>query len=165
MIQGPRARCVDIDEIKYTRRLATSRPHEFQGEYGREAAERATKSREVRRVLNKPDEGLFRKSSTRGLKWKQNFRIVTKSSYHWLLTSSSWKTSSRGTEVTGSNPVEALIFSGFSFPVAWIGKFTTMIILHVHQQPQFKYELFHILHIKPKIVLMLSFTAWFQDLY
>ena len=29
---------------------------------GREAAERATKSREVRRVLNKQDEGLFRKS-------------------------------------------------------------------------------------------------------
>ena len=29
---------------------------------GREAAERATKSREVRRVLNKLDEGLFRKS-------------------------------------------------------------------------------------------------------
>ena len=30
---------------------------------GREAAERATKSREVRRVLNKQDERLFRKSS------------------------------------------------------------------------------------------------------
>ena len=29
---------------------------------GREAAERATKSREVRRVLKKQDEGLFRKS-------------------------------------------------------------------------------------------------------
>ena len=30
---------------------------------GREAAERATKSREVRRVLNKQDEGLFKKSA------------------------------------------------------------------------------------------------------
>ena len=30
---------------------------------GRKAAERATKSREVRRVLNKQDEGLFRKSN------------------------------------------------------------------------------------------------------
>ena len=36
-------------------------------------------------------------------------------------------------EVTGSNPVEALIFfSGFFFPVALIGKFTAMIILHFH---------------------------------
>ena len=33
-------------------------------------------------------------------------------------------------EVTGSNPVEALIFSGFSFPIAYIGKFTAMITLH-----------------------------------
>ena len=33
-------------------------------------------------------------------------------------------------EVTGSNPVEALIFSGFFFPIAQIGKFAAMIILH-----------------------------------
>ena len=33
-------------------------------------------------------------------------------------------------EVTGSNPVEALIFSGFSFPIAQIGKITAMITLH-----------------------------------
>ena len=33
-------------------------------------------------------------------------------------------------EVTGSNPVEALIFSGFFLPIAKIGKFTAMIILH-----------------------------------
>ena len=32
-------------------------------------------------------------------------------------------------EVTGSNPVEALIFSGFFFPVVQIGKLTAMIIL------------------------------------
>ena len=43
------------------------------------------------------------------------------------------------TEITGSNPVEALIFSGFSFP-----KFTAMITLHFHLQPLFKYEFFHI---------------------
>ena len=42
-------------------------------------------------------------------------------------------------EVTGSNPVEALIFSGFFFPVAQIGKFTAMIILHFDLQPQFKH--------------------------
>ena len=55
-------------------RLATSRPHEFQGRIcwaakrglGREATERSTKSGErsfVRRVLHKQDEGLFRKST------------------------------------------------------------------------------------------------------
>ena len=33
-------------------------------------------------------------------------------------------------EVTGSNPVKALIFSGFSFPIATIGKLTAMIIFH-----------------------------------
>ena len=35
-------------------------------------------------------------------------------------------------EVTGSNPVEALIFSGFFFPIAKISTFTAMIILHFH---------------------------------
>ena len=35
-------------------------------------------------------------------------------------------------EVTGSNPVEVLIFSDFFFPVPSIGKFTAMIILHLH---------------------------------
>ena len=33
-------------------------------------------------------------------------------------------------EVTGSNPVEALIFSGFFFRIAYIRKFTAMIIRH-----------------------------------
>ena len=34
-------------------------------------------------------------------------------------------------EVTGLNPVEAVIFSGFFFPIAQIiGKLTVMIILH-----------------------------------
>ena len=42
-------------------------------------------------------------------------------------------------EVTGLNPIEALIFSGFFFPVALIGKFTAMIILHFDLQLQFKY--------------------------
>ena len=44
-------------------------------------------------------------------------------------------------EVMGSNLVEALIFSGFFFP---IGNLSAMIILHFHPQLQFKYELFHI---------------------
>ena len=34
-------------------------------------------------------------------------------------------------EVTGSDPVEALIFSGFLFPIAQIGKLTAMIILQL----------------------------------
>ena len=35
-------------------------------------------------------------------------------------------------EFTGSNPIEALIFSGFCFPIPHIGKLTAMIILHFH---------------------------------
>ena len=35
-------------------------------------------------------------------------------------------------EVTGSNPLEVLIFLGFFFSVALIGKFTAMIIPHFH---------------------------------
>ena len=35
-------------------------------------------------------------------------------------------------EVTGSNSVEALIFSGFFFPVGKIGKLTAMITRHFH---------------------------------
>ena len=33
-------------------------------------------------------------------------------------------------EDKGSNPVEALVFSGFYFPIPEIGKLTAMIILH-----------------------------------
>ena len=39
---------------------------------------------------------------------------------------------------------EALIFSGFFFPIAYLGKFTAMITRHFRLQPQYKYELFHI---------------------
>ena len=46
-------------------------------------------------------------------------------------------------EVRGLNPVEALIISGFFFPIPYGEKFTVMIILHFHLQPQFKHELFH----------------------
>ena len=36
-------------------------------------------------------------------------------------------------EVMGSNPVEALIFLGFFFPLSCLNwKFTAMIILHLH---------------------------------
>ena len=48
-------------------------------------------------------------------------------------------------EVTGSNPVKALIFfSGFFFPIAQIENFTAMIALHFHLQLLYKDELFHI---------------------
>ena len=39
-------------------------------------------------------------------------------------------------------PLKPWFFSGFFFPVAYIGKLTPMIILHFHLQPQCKYELF-----------------------
>ena len=45
-------------------------------------------------------------------------------------------------EVTGSNPVEALIFSGFFFQLLKLEKLTAMIILHFHLLPQFKYDYF-----------------------
>ena len=41
-------------------------------------------------------------------------------------------------------PLKPWFFSGFFLPIALIGKFTAMIILHCHLQPQFKKELFHI---------------------
>ena len=44
------------------------------------------------------------------------------------------------TEVTGSNPVEALIFSGFFFPIAQIGKLTMMIILQFQTNTLLKSE-------------------------
>ena len=42
-------------------------------------------------------------------------------------------------EVTGSNPVKALIFSGFFFPIATIGKLTAMIIFH-YQETSFYFK-------------------------
>ena len=46
---------------------------------------------------------------------------------------------------TGSNPVEALIFfQASSFQLLKLEKFTAMITLHFHLEPQYKYELFHI---------------------
>ena len=47
-------------------------------------------------------------------------------------------------EVTGSNPIEALIFFRLLLFNCLNWKFTAMIILHFHLQPQFKCELFHI---------------------
>ena len=58
-------------------------------------------------------------------------------------------------EVTGSNPVEALIFF-FQASSFQLLKFTAMIILRFHLQPQFKYELFHILHIKTFLLKLFS---------
>ena len=48
-------------------------------------------------------------------------------------------------EVTGSNPVEALIFFRLLLSNCLNWKINlSMIILHFPLQPQFKYELFHI---------------------
>ena len=56
-------------------------------------------------------------------------------------------------EVMGLNPVEALIFSAILFPITQIGKFTAVIILHFHLQPQFKYYLFHIYFTSQTVML------------
>ena len=50
-------------------------------------------------------------------------------------------------EVTGSNPVEALIFFRLLHS-NWLNwKFTAKITYHLHIHPQFIYESFHILHV------------------
>ena len=55
--------CLDLPEVDLVNfRVQYVRPRSGRC-LGGEAAERATKSREVLRVLNKQDEGLFRKSS------------------------------------------------------------------------------------------------------
>ena len=45
-------------------------------------------------------------------------------------------------EVTGSNPVEALIFSGFFSPIAYIGNLTAMIILHFNRSSKMNYFIY-----------------------
>ena len=70
-------------------------------------------------------------------------------------------------EVTGSNPVEALIFFFFfrllySNCLNW--KFTAKITYHLHIYPQFTYESFHIHYIKENIIRNISRTSLFQQL-
>ena len=48
-------------------------------------------------------------------------------------------------------------FPGFFFPIASIGKYTAMIILHFYLQPQFIYELFRI-YIEPQKCELFSIT-------
>ena len=50
-------------------------------------------------------------------------------------------------EVTGSNPVEALIFFRLLYSNCLNWKFTAKITYHLHIYPQFTYESFHIHHI------------------
>ena len=50
-------------------------------------------------------------------------------------------------EVTGSNPVEALIFFRLLHSNCLNWKFTAKITYHLHIYPQFIYESFHILHV------------------
>ena len=50
-------------------------------------------------------------------------------------------------EVTGSNPVEALIFFRLLYSNCLNWKFTAKITYHLHIYPQFTYESFHILYV------------------
>ena len=50
-------------------------------------------------------------------------------------------------EVTGSNPVEALIFFRLLYSNCLNWKFTAKITYHLHIYPQFIYESFHIHYI------------------
>ena len=56
-------------------------------------------------------------------------------------------------EVTGSNPVEALIFFRLLHSNCLNWKFTAKIIYHLHIHPQFIYESFHILHVIAELYL------------
>ena len=56
-------------------------------------------------------------------------------------------------EVTGSNPVEALIFFRLLFCNCLNWKFTAKITYHLHIYPQFIYESFHIHYIITEFVL------------
>ena len=53
-------------------------------------------------------------------------------------------------EVTGSSPVEALIFFRLLYSNCLNWKFTAKITYHLHIYPQFTYESFHIHYIKSK---------------
>ena len=55
-------------------------------------------------------------------------------------------------EVTGSNPVEALIFLRLLYSNCLNWKFTAKITYHLHIYPQFTYESFHIHYINKKYI-------------
>jgi len=60
------------------------------------------------------------------------------------------------------NPVEALIFSGF-FPIAHIGKFTAIVILHFHLHLQITCKLFHMNYFS-RAVFFSSSSLRFTDI-
>ena len=53
----------------------------------------------------------------------------------------------KSAKVTGSNPVEALIFFRFLPSNCLNWKFTTMITLHFHLQPQYNMHFIYIFHL------------------
>ena len=55
-------------------------------------------------------------------------------------------------EVTGSNPVEALIFFRLLYSNCLYWKLTAKIIYHLHVYPQFTYESFHIHYISANFI-------------
>ena len=63
-------------------------------------------------------------------------------------------------EVTGSNPVEALIFFRLLHSNCLNWKFTAKITYHLHIYPQFIYESFHILHIKSYSLIPKTFAGF-----
>ena len=63
-------------------------------------------------------------------------------------------------EVTGSNPVEALIFFRLLHSSCLNWKFTAKITYHLHIYPQFIYESFHILHVEMECVRKPSAKAF-----
>ena len=70
-----------------------------------------------------------------------------------------------GAEVTGSNPVEALIFFRLLYSDCLNWKFTAKITYHLHIYPQFIYESFHIHYIKVIFVAPSNATFVVLKLY
>ena len=66
-------------------------------------------------------------------------------------------------EVTGSNPVEALIFFRILHSNCLNWKFTAKTTYHLHIYPQFIYESFHILHVTSNNTMTFLFKS-FKDI-
>ena len=62
-------------------------------------------------------------------------------------------------EVTGSNPVEALIFFGLLYSNCLNWKFTAKITYHLHIYPQFIYVSFHIQYVVVHILAVIPATS------
>ena len=79
------------------------------------------------------------------LSWEHVIPKLTCSQHQWLHSSVDGA-SHRYSEVTGSSPVEVLIFFKLLYAIVKIAIITARIILHLISYLQFTYDLFHMHH-------------------